>query len=262
MFFMGQRKIKFKLNKFYLRAFFTLCLFIFSTHSLAAVTKNWIATDDGTEKLWSDSANWSGGDGNAAGIGDVAIFDGNKGQSSVKLTGNISIRGLKAKNAYSGTINLNGSNLVSARQTSIWGAATVLVPSGSLFRTNQHLVIGSATTLTASGTGNIYVKSNFQNYGTFTAPSSSGSFIVKGGFNNFSGGVFNHNNGTVNLITRYKNQSSGVPSARILIQGGPGDGRNFYNLTKTFKRGIYLASDIEIENDLIIADSGLIRAND
>jgi len=58
-----------------------------------------------------------GGDGNAAGIGDVAIFDGNKGQSSVKLTGNISIRGLKAKNAYSGTINLNGSNLVSTRMS-------------------------------------------------------------------------------------------------------------------------------------------------
>lgn len=142
MFLMGQRKIKFKLNKFYLRAFFTLCLFIFSTHSLAAVTKNWIATDDGTEKLWSDSANWSGGDGNAPTEGEFAVIDGDRGQSSVKLTGNVKVKGLRVKDSYSGTINLNGWNLVSAKQTAFWAPATVLVPSGSTFRTNQHLVIG------------------------------------------------------------------------------------------------------------------------
>ena len=57
---MGKREFKYTLNKSHLKAIFALCLFIFSAHSLAA-SKFWIATDDGTEKLWSDSANWSGG---------------------------------------------------------------------------------------------------------------------------------------------------------------------------------------------------------
>ena len=40
------------------------------------------------------------------------------------------------------------------------------------------------------------------------------------------GGVFNHNNGTVTMSTRWR----GTPGAAIRIDAGPGTGRNFYNL--------------------------------
>ena len=180
--------------------------FVSSVDAIAA-NKYWVATNDGTEKLWSNSANWTGGNGNAPGNRDVAIFDSAKSIASVKLTQDVRVKQVKVRNGYSGTINLNGYDLVTGNQMQLWGGPTVLVPSGSLLRANNHLTIGSNTTVTASGSGRIFVKSNLQIYGTLTAPSSSGSFVVKGGFNLYSGGIFYHNDGTVTLNTRYKNKS-------------------------------------------------------
>jgi len=229
-------------------------LFVFSAHAVAA-NKYWIATNDGTEKLWSDSANWIGGNGNAPSSRDVAYFESSRSIASVKLTQDVRVKYLKVRNGYSGTINLNGHDLITGNQMQLWGGPTILVPTGSLLRSNKHLTIGSNTTVTTSGSGRIFVKSNLQIYGTLTAPSSQGSFVVKGGFNLYSGGTFNHNNGTATLTTRYKNTS-----ARIYIQDGPGTGRNFYNLHKNFKQGIYLQNHIEIENNLKIDGKGNIRS--
>ena len=238
----------------FLKSILVLLLFVFSAHA-AAANKYWVATNDGTQKLWSNSANWTGGNGNAPGNRDVAIFDSAKSIASVKLTQDVRVKQVKVRNGYSGTINLNGHDLITGNQMQLNGGPTVLVPSGSLLRAYNHLSIGPNTTVTASGSGRIFVKSNLQIYGTLTAPSSSGSFVVKGGYNLYSGGTFYHNNGTVTLTTRYKNTS-----ARIYIEDGPGTGRNFYNLHKNFKRGIYLQNHIEIENDLLIWGKGNIRA--
>jgi hypothetical protein len=237
-----------------LKNLFILFILAFSAEATAA-NKYWVATNNGTEKLWSDSANWTGGNGNAPGKRDVANFDSSRSIASVKLTQDVRVKFLKVRNGYSGTINLNGHDLITGNKMELWGGPTVLIPTGSLLRAYNDLAIGSNTTVTASGSGRIIVKSNLQIYGTLTAPSSQGSFVVQGGYNLHSGGTFNHNNGTVTLTTRYKKTS-----ARIYIQDGPGTGRNFYNLSKKFKQGIYLHNHIEIENDLLIWGKGYIRA--
>jgi len=248
-----------------LKAIFVLCLLVFSTHAHTGDctgTNYWAATNDGTQKSWSDSANWvnkHGNPTNAPTDTSVVCFNGAHSLASVKLTQNTTIRELKVSNPYSGTINLNGFNLITNRKMAIHGSATALVPSSSLLRSKKDLVIGDHSTVTASGSGKIEVKSNLKIYGTLTAPSSQGSFIVKGGFNLYSGGTFNHNNGTVTLTTRYKNKNN-APTAAINIQNGPGTGRNFYNLTKRHKKNIYLANHIEIENDFTIVSSGYVRA--
>ena len=239
-----KKKIKIVLNLKKIKAIFVLCLIFCSSHAHAGActgNKYWAATNDGTQKSWSDSANWvnkHGNPTNAPTNTSIVCFNGAHSLASVKLTQNTTIRELKVSNPYSGTINLNGYNLIANRVMAVHGSATVLVPSSSLLWSKRHLVIGYHAKVTASGSGKIEVKSNLKIYGTLTAPSSQGSFIVKGGFNLYSGGTFNHNNGTVTLTTRYKNKNN-APTAAINIQNGPGTGRNFYNLTKRHKKNIY-----------------------
>ena len=80
---MGQSKFKLILNIRHLKAFFALFLFVFYAHAEAACSdkRYWVATDDGSDKFWHDTANWScisGGPGGASApnnTGLSAIFD-------------------------------------------------------------------------------------------------------------------------------------------------------------------------------------------
>ncbi|MDB4821673.1 hypothetical protein OAH81_01370 [Candidatus Pseudothioglobus singularis] len=92
---MGQSKFKLILNIRYLKAFFALFLFVFYTHAEAACSSKryWVATDDGSDKFWHDTANWScisGGPGGASAPNNTslsAIFD-NKSSVDAKLNKN------------------------------------------------------------------------------------------------------------------------------------------------------------------------------
>ena len=234
---MGKREFKYILNKSHLKAIFALCLFIFSAHSLAAQNRWWVAIDDGTDKYWDDNANWSttqyGNGGASAPTTNnlIAIFT-SASTVDAKLRNNINkIKKLKLLNGYSGNINLNGYHLASSQGPMI-NDGNVLVTAGSFFQTWGWLYINSGGSVTASGDGSIIkLGHNLSiNGGTLTAPSGgSNRFILRGGFNLYGGGVFNHNNGTVTMSTRWR----GTPGAAIRIDAGPGTGRNFYNLYKS-----------------------------
>ena len=95
---MGQRKFKFTHNKWHLKAFFALFLFVFYAHAEAACPNErsndryWVADDDGVDKVWHDAANWSsiaGGPGGCSAPNSKnkkAFFNSNSSQVSVKLT--------------------------------------------------------------------------------------------------------------------------------------------------------------------------------
>jgi len=129
-----------------LKNLFILFILAFSAEATAA-NKYWVATNNGTEKLWSDSANWTGGNGNAPGKRDVANFDSSRSIASVKLTQDVRVKFLKVRNGYSGTINLNGHDLITGNKMELWGGPTVLIPTGSLLRAYNDLAIGSAIIL-------------------------------------------------------------------------------------------------------------------
>ena len=116
---MEQRKFKLILNIWHLKAFFALFLFVFYAHAEAACSdkRYWVATDDGSDKFWHDTANWScisGGPGGANvpnGSTLRAIFD-RKSSVDAKLNKNTKpIKQLTVGSGYSGTINLNGRHL-------------------------------------------------------------------------------------------------------------------------------------------------------
>ncbi len=272
---MGQSKFKLILNIRHLKAFFALFLFVFYAHAEAACSTDnryWVATNDGSDKFWHDTANWScisGGPGGADAPNNErlsAIFD-NKSSVDAKLNQDTQpIQTLIVGSGYSGTINLNGKHLRVQFGSLIRG--TILI-NGGMFHAkggkSGAVIIDHGGLLDASGSGSrITIKHNLtiKNGATLTAPDGGGDrFLVQGGFNILSGGTFNHNNGTVTLNPRWGNSPGAIPSIRIYIQDGPGAGRDFYNLTKTGKKHTKLQSDIVIKNNLSLSGSGYIYPN-
>jgi len=240
-----------------------IILFAFVS-SAEAASRYWVAVNDGTDKMWHDNANWSttsGGSGGASAPTSKtveAIFDGNS-TVNAKLGANVNkIKKLRVKNGYSGTIDLNGYHLASKNGPALYDG-TVLVSAGSFLQTWGWFYIYSGGTVTASGAGSkIKVGHNLSIYGTLTAPTGDDTrFIVRGGFNLHSGGVFNHNDGTLTMATKWR----GTTGAAIRIDDGPGTGRNFYNLYKTGNKNVTITTNsIGIDNDLTVIGVGKIRA--
>ena len=261
---MGQSKFKLILNIRHLKAFIALFLFVFFAHAEAACSdkRYWVATDDGSDKFWHDTANWScdsGGPGGAKVPNNntlSAVFD-SKSSVDAKLNKNTKpIQKLIVGSGYSGTINLNGKHLRVQFNSLIRG--TILINGGMFFAKGGKsgaVTIAHGGIVDASESGSrITIKHNLtiNNGGTLTAPDGGDDrFIVQGGFNILSGGTFNHNNGTVTLNPRWENA--------INIADGPGAGRDFYNLKKTGKKNTYLFNDIEIKNNLALSGSGYIN---
>ena len=182
---MGQSKFKLILNIGHLKAFFALFLFVFYAHAEAACKdkRYWVATDDGSDKFWHDTANWScisGGPGGASvpNKNDVgAVFD-NQSSVDAKLNKNTKpIKQLIVGSGYSGTIDLNGKHLRVQFNSLIRG--TILINGGKFFAKGGKsgaVTIAHGGIVDASESGSrITIKHNLtiNNGGTLTAPDLS-----------------------------------------------------------------------------------------
>ena len=237
-------------------------LFFFSASAQAA-DRFWVASGSG-DKIWWDNNNWSNHDGGSPGYdppsnGDNAFFT----SSSVldaKITTNVKVRKIILRNGYTGTVRIESGTFTSSKGVNHQDG-TILVSGTGFFKVaGKEYTLASGATLTFEGSNSKFkVDHNFKMYdgSTFTAPSAGSSrFVLKGGFNVF-GGTFNHNNGTLFMSPRW----SGSFGAAINIVGGPGPGKNLYNLTKNVSKHLTLTSNIEIENDLTIYGIGSLKAN-
>lgn len=237
---------------------------VISSAEAADTKRYWVAVDDGTDKMWHDSANWAKSINGPSGFNpptsrQQAFFNA-RSTVDVKLGANVNkIKKLRVSGAYSGTIDLNGYHLASQGGPVLDGG-TVLVSAGSFLQTWGWFYINSGAVVTASGDASrIKIAHNLSiNGGTLTAPSGDKSrFILMGGFNLYGGGIFNHNNGTVSMTPKWQ----GLTGAAIRINGGPGVGRNFYNLYKNGNKNVTITTDdITIENNLKMIGVGRIRA--
>ena len=240
-----------------------LFIFLFLISSANAADRFWVASGSG-DKIWWDNNNWSNQDGGSPGYnppsnGDNAFFT----SSSVldaKITTNVKVRKIILRNGYTGTVRIE-SGTFNATKGVNHQDGTILVSGTGFFKVaGKEYTLASGATLTFEGSNSKFkVDHNFKMYdgSTFTAPSAGSSrFILKGGFNVF-GGTFNHNNGTLFMSPRW----SGSFGAAINIVGGPGPGKNLYNLTKNVSKHLTLTTNIEIENDLKIIGTGSLKAN-
>ena len=240
-----------------------LLIFLFLISSANAADRFWVASGSG-DKIWWDNNNWSNQDGGSPGYdppsnGDNAFFT----SSSVldaKITTNVKVRKIILRNGYTGTVRIESGTFTSSKGVNHQDG-TILVSGTGFFKVaGKEYTLASGATLTFEGSNSKFkVDHNFKMYdgSTFTAPSAGSSrFILKGGFNVF-GGTFNHNNGTLFMSPRW----SGSFGAAINIVGGPGPGKNLYNLTKNVSKHLTLTTNIEIENDLKIIGTGSLKAN-
>ncbi|MBT3888913.1 MAG: hypothetical protein HOF66_06515 [Nitrosomonadaceae bacterium] len=239
----------------------------------AYVNTYWVADppSPGNYRYWDEPANWSTSSGGSPGAKaptdgcGIAIFDnGSVVNATIRPTiqKGYRIHFLKMGNGYTGTIDLNGKFLKVTKNIAIYGG-TLLVPTGSVLQNWQDIHIYPGGTLNASDAKIISVKQNVHVKGVLTAPDGDNTrFVVHGGFNIYKTGTFNHNNGTVTLATQDRYSSCTAFQRRIHVVGGPAPGRNFYNLYRKARKPIYLADDIEVENDLTNIGRGCINATD
>jgi gliding motility-associated-like protein len=131
---------------------------------------------------WANASNWSASSGGMGGSGipgsaDVAIFDGVSlcvGNCAVDAPVNVS--GITTFGGYSGKISQNSFDLTIG--------VSGLVLAGGLF---------------LGGNASINLNGNFMLSGAAFTSTSGTMSIISGANITFSSGVFNHNNGTINL---------------------------------------------------------------
>jgi len=252
-----------KFLKSHLLFFPFIILFLLLTTNVEA-HKYWVAADDGTTKIWHDNNNWSNSDGGAPGVSppnrnQEAWFTSGSTVDAL-ITGVVEVKKLRLRNGYTGTVNVN-DNYMSSRQGVEHNSGTLLVSGTGYFHTwGRGYYLYNGGTLTATGSDSkIKIGHNFHMYSgsTFNAPSAGlNRFVLRGGFNHH-GGTFNHNNGTVWMNSKW----NGTVGAAINIVGGPGPGKNFYDLYKNATKNVTLTTNIEIENDFTNIGGGKIRAN-
>ena len=253
--------------------FFSLIalLFLFSSSAHAA-NKYWVASGSG-DKIWWDNNNWSNSDNGPSGAtppanNDNAYFTGNS-VLDVKITTNVKIKKLILRNAYTGTVRIEGGLFTSRQGLNQQGGNILVSGTGKLKVASREYVLGNAAyntnaSLIFADTATTFkIDHNFKMYPgtTFTAPGPGDTrFIVKGGFNNF-GGTFNHNDGTLFMSPKWgANNSNSAWGASLNIVGS-GTGRNLYNFKKNVSKNVTLATNIVIENDLTVIGTGRLRSN-
>ena len=184
-----------------------ITLTVFLSTSLEAADYYWTAQDDGSTKNWSHSQNWSNASGNPISgypniRNDNAIFQTDA--ADVTIDRYVRMGKITIKNAYTGTINLNGNILNPTRGFAQYNG-TILIPANSDFRVhgNAAILYNGATITSQGDDSNIKIQHNliFYNGSTINAPNSNSAFEVRGGFRN-EGGTFNHNSGTLIMNTR------------------------------------------------------------
>ena len=229
-----------------------IILTVFLSTSLEAATYYWTAQDDGGTKNWSHSQNWSNASGNSIsgypdGTNDNAIFQANA--ANVTVDRYVRIGKITIKNAYTGTINLNG-NILNPTKGFAQNNGTILIPANSDFRVHGGAaILYNGATITSQGNdSNLKIQHNliFYSGSTINAPGSNSAFEVRGGFRN-EGGTFNHNNGT--LIMNTKN-NWGEAMFKVTGTG------SFYNIDFRGNVNKRLHTDITVDNNLYIRGNG------
>ena len=229
-----------------------ITLTIFLSTSLEAANYYWTAQDDGGTKNWSHSQNWSNASGNSIsgypdGTRDNAIFQADA--ANVTVDRYVRIGKITIKNAYTGTINLNGNILNPTRGFAQYNG-TILIPANSDFRVHGGAaVLYDGATITSQGDdSNLKIQHNliFYSGSTINAPGSNSAFEVRGGFRN-EGGTFNHNNGT--LIMNTKN-NWGEAMFKVTGTG------SLYNVDFRGNVNKRLHTDITVDNNLYIRGNG------
>ena len=229
-----------------------ITLTIFLSTSLEAANYYWTAQDDGGTKNWSHSQNWSNASGNSIsgypdGTRDNAIFQADA--ANVTVDRYVRIGKITIRNAYTGTINLNGNILNPTRGFAQYNG-TILIPANSDFRVHGGAaVLYDGATITSQGDdSNIKIQHNliFYNGSIINAPNSNSAFEVRGGFRN-EGGTFNHNSGT--LIMNTKN-NWGEAMFKVTGTG------SFYNIDFRGNVNKRIYTDITVDNNLYIRGNG------
>ena len=229
-----------------------IILTVFLSTSLEAATYYWTAQDNGGTKNWSHSQNWSNASGNSIsgypdGTNDNAIFQANA--ANVTVDRYVRIGKITIKNAYTGTINLNG-NILNPTKGFAQNNGTILIPANSDFRVHGGAaILYNGATITSQGNdSNLKIQHNliFYSGSTINAPGSNSAFEVRGGFRN-EGGTFNHNNGT--LIMNTKN-NWGEAMFKVTGTG------SFYNIDFRGNVNKRLHTDITVDNNLYIRGNG------
>ena len=229
-----------------------ITLTIFLSTSLEAANYYWTAQDDGGTKNWSHSQNWSNASGNSIsgypdGTRDNAIFQADA--ANVTVDRYVRIGKITIKNAYTGTINLNGNILNPTRGFAQYNG-TILIPANSDFRVHGGAaVLYDGATITSQGDdSNIKIQHNliFYNGSIINAPNSNSAFEVRGGFRN-EGGTFNHNSGT--LIMNTKN-NWGEAMFKVTGTG------SLYNIDFRGNVNKRIYTDITVDNNLYIRGNG------
>ena len=229
-----------------------ITLTIFLSTSLEAANYYWTAQDDGGTKNWSHSQNWSNASGNSIsgypdGTRDNAIFQADA--ANVTVDRFVRIGKITIRNAYTGTINLNGNILNPTRGFAQYNG-TILIPANSDFRVHGGAaVLYDGATITSQGDdSNIKIQHNliFYNGSIINAPNSNSAFEVRGGFRN-EGGTFNHNSGT--LIMNTKN-NWGEAMFKVTGTG------SFYNIDFRGNVNKRIYTDITVDNNLYIRGNG------
>ena len=229
-----------------------ITLTVFLSTSLEAADYYWTAQDDGSTKNWSHSQNWSDASGNSISgypniRNDNAIFQTDA--ADVTIDRYVRMGKITIKNAYTGTINLNGNILNPTRGFAQYNG-TILIPANSDFRVHGNAaVLYNGATITSQGDdSNIKIQHNliFKNGSIINAPNSNSAFEVRGGFRN-EGGTFNHNSGT--LIMNTKN-NWGEAMFKVTGTG------SFYNIDFRGNVNKRLHTDITVDNNIYIRGNG------
>ena len=229
-----------------------ITLTVFLSTSLEAADYYWTAQDDGSTKNWSHSQNWSNASGNPISgypniRNDNAIFQTDA--ADVTIDRYVRMGKITIKNAYTGTINLNGNILNPTRGFAQYNG-TILIPANSDFRVHGNAaVLYNGATITSQGDdSNIKIQHNliFYNGSTINAPNSNSAFEVRGGFRN-EGGTFNHNSGTLIMNTR---NNWGEAAIKFTGTG------SFYNIDFRGNVNKKIHNDITVDNNLYIRGNG------
>lgn len=147
------------------------------SQSATGSTNAFVWTGGGGNALWATGANWSGGA--APGASNEALFDGTcSANCSPTIAANISIKGIRIKSGYTGTITQN-SGVTITLDTAGWVQA-----DGTFAGGDSNFILW----------GGFYLSG-----GTFT--STSGTMSVYRKFTIANSPTFNHNSGTVNFGT-------------------------------------------------------------
>lgn len=229
-----------------------ITLTVFLSTSLEAADYYWTAQDDGSTKNWSHSQNWSNASGNPISgypniRNDNAIFQTDA--ADVTIDRYVRMGKITIKNAYTGTINLNGNILNPTRGFAQYNG-TILIPANSDFRVhgNAAILYNGATITSQGDDSNIKIQHNliFYNGSTINAPNSNSAFEVRGGFRN-EGGTFNHNSGTLIMNTR---NNWGEAAIKFTGTG------SFYNIDFRGNVNKKIHNDITVDNNLYIRGNG------